>query len=156
MDEQFEGQRDGEELLFVFRRHIIAMRKGFYLLLIPFALSAIPPLIWQTKLELFLLPLAGLTLGLVLFVSFHDVVLTVTLSPTSVFAKSRSAALAKMSSSSSCQKSRISAILYQGLAARFSNSAPSSSRRLSAISSSTKSNIRVKFIINCKTQSNTL
>ena len=70
MDEQFEGQRDGEELLFVFRRHIIAMRKGFYLLLIPFALSAIPPLIWQTKLELFLLPLAGLTLGLVLF-SYH-------------------------------------------------------------------------------------
>jgi hypothetical protein len=26
----FEGQRPGEELLFVFRRHIIAMRKGFY------------------------------------------------------------------------------------------------------------------------------
>lgn len=38
----FDGQRDGEELLFVFRRHIIAMRKGFYLLLIPFAVSAIP------------------------------------------------------------------------------------------------------------------
>lgn len=67
---QFEGQRPGEELLFVFRRHIIAMRKGFYALLIPFALSAIPPLIWQDKLELFLLPLAGLTLGLVLF-AYH-------------------------------------------------------------------------------------
>ncbi len=66
----FEGQRDGEELLFVFRRHIIAMRKGFYLLLIPFAVSAIPPLIWQTNLELFLLPLAGLAIGLVLF-SYH-------------------------------------------------------------------------------------
>ncbi|PID31560.1 hypothetical protein CR983_00555 [Candidatus Saccharibacteria bacterium] len=66
----FEGQRDGEELLFVFRRHIIAMRKGFYLLLIPFALLSIPPLIWQTRLELFLLPLAGLTVGLLLF-SYH-------------------------------------------------------------------------------------
>lgn len=66
----FDGQRDGEELLFVFRRHIIAMRKGFYLLLIPFAVSAIPPLIWQDKLELFLLPLAGLAIGLVLF-SYH-------------------------------------------------------------------------------------
>ncbi|QWQ31534.1 hypothetical protein KOY49_00640 [Candidatus Minimicrobia vallesae] len=32
-DKQFDGQRDGEQLLFVFRRHIIAMRKGFYLLL---------------------------------------------------------------------------------------------------------------------------
>lgn len=67
MEQQFDGQREGEELLFVFRRHIIAMRKGFYLLLIPFALSSIPPLIWQTRLELFLLPLAGLTLGLLLF-----------------------------------------------------------------------------------------
>ena len=68
--EQFEGQHEGEELLFVFRRHIIAMRRGFYSLLIPFAISAIPPLIWQTKLELFLLPIAGLVLGLLLF-SYH-------------------------------------------------------------------------------------
>lgn len=66
----FDGQRDGEELLFVFRRHVIAMRKGFYLLLIPFALSSIPPLIWQNNLELFLLPIGGLVLGLLLF-SYH-------------------------------------------------------------------------------------
>jgi uncharacterized membrane protein YdbT with pleckstrin-like domain len=66
----FDGQRDGEELLFVFRRHVIAMRKGFYLLLIPFALSSIPPLIWQNNLQLFLLPLIGLGLGLLLF-SYH-------------------------------------------------------------------------------------
>lgn len=63
----FEGQRPGEEVLFIFRRHIIAMRKGFWLLLIPFALSSIPPLIWQQNLELFLLPLGGLGLGLLLF-----------------------------------------------------------------------------------------
>ncbi|HJP81163.1 MAG TPA: PH domain-containing protein [Candidatus Saccharimonadales bacterium] len=66
----FEGQRDGETLLFVFRRHMISMRKGFYLLLIPFVLSAIPPLIWQSQLELFLLPIAGLLVGLVIF-SYH-------------------------------------------------------------------------------------
>lgn len=63
----FEGQRPGEEILFVFRRHIIAMRKGFWLLLIPLVITAIPPLIWQDNLELFLLPVAGLTLGLMLF-----------------------------------------------------------------------------------------
>jgi uncharacterized membrane protein YdbT with pleckstrin-like domain len=63
----FEGQRPGEEVLFVFRRHIIAMRKGFYLLLIPLVVTAIPPLIWQDNLELFLLPLGGLALGLILF-----------------------------------------------------------------------------------------
>lgn len=69
-DFQFEGQRPGEDVLFVFRRHIIAMRKGFYALLIPFALTAIPPLIWQDRLELFLLPIGGLVLGLLLF-SYH-------------------------------------------------------------------------------------
>ncbi|HJM04387.1 MAG TPA: PH domain-containing protein [Candidatus Saccharimonadaceae bacterium] len=63
----FEGQRPGEEVLFVFRRHIIAMRKGFYLLLIPLVVTAIPPLIWQDNLELFLLPLGGFILGLILF-----------------------------------------------------------------------------------------
>ena len=63
----FEGQRPGEKVLFVFRRHLIAMRKGFYLLLIPLAITAIPPLIWQSNLELFLLPVGGLALGLILF-----------------------------------------------------------------------------------------
>jgi len=63
----FEGQRPGEELLFVFRRHIIAMRKGFYLLLIPFALSSLPVLIWQDNLALLLSPAIGLGLGLILF-----------------------------------------------------------------------------------------
>ena len=67
---QFNGQRDDEEVLHVFRRHLIAMRKGFYCLLIPFAVSAIPPLIWQSKFELFLLPIAGLLIGLILF-SYH-------------------------------------------------------------------------------------
>lgn len=66
----FNGQRDDEELLFVFRRHIIAMRKGFYLFLIPFAISAIPPLIWSTNLELFLLPLGGFVFGLVCFLYY--------------------------------------------------------------------------------------
>ena len=63
----FDGQRDGERLLFIFRRHIIAMRKGFYLLFVPVAVSAIPPLIWQTTMQLFLLPIAGLLIGLILF-----------------------------------------------------------------------------------------
>jgi len=63
----FDGQRDDEKLLFVFRRHIIAMRKGFYALVIPLIITAIPPLIWSHNLELFLLPIGGLLLGLVLF-----------------------------------------------------------------------------------------
>jgi uncharacterized membrane protein YdbT with pleckstrin-like domain len=68
--QDFDGQREGEELLFVFRRHIIAMRKGFYGLLIPFAVLSIPPLIWQTQLELFILPIIGLGVGLIIF-AYH-------------------------------------------------------------------------------------
>lgn len=67
VNEMFEGQHEGEVLLFVFRRHIIAMRKGFYALLIPFAVSSIPPLIWQNNLMLFLLPIGGLLIGLLFF-----------------------------------------------------------------------------------------
>jgi hypothetical protein len=63
----FAGQRDDENLIVVFRRHIIAMRKGFYLLLIPFALSSIPALIWPVDIRFFYLALAGFGLGLILF-----------------------------------------------------------------------------------------
>jgi uncharacterized membrane protein YdbT with pleckstrin-like domain len=63
----FDGQRDGEKLLFIFRRHLVAVRKGFYLLLLPLVITSIPPLIWSYNLELFLLPVAGLTVGIMLF-----------------------------------------------------------------------------------------
>lgn len=67
---EFEGQHQGEEVLLVFRRHIIAMRKGFYSLLIPFALGSIPPLVWQDNLQLFLLPVIGFVIGGILF-AYH-------------------------------------------------------------------------------------
>lgn len=70
---QFEGQREGEELLFVFRRHIIAMRKGFYGLLIPMAFSALPFLIWQDNLNLLWVFLGGFGIGLILFF-YHFVI----------------------------------------------------------------------------------
>ena len=63
----FDGQRENENLLFIFRRHMIAMRKGFYLLVVPLAVLSIPPLIWQNNIYLFLLPLIGLAIGMVLF-----------------------------------------------------------------------------------------
>ena len=66
-EKQFDGQRDGEELLFVFRRHIIAMRKGFYLLLVPMALGALPFLIWQDNLNLLWVFVGSFAIGLVLF-----------------------------------------------------------------------------------------
>ena len=69
-DRDFEGQREDEELLFVFRRHIIAMRKGFYLFFIPFAVSSLPVFVWSTELWVYWFPLGGFMLGLLLF-SYH-------------------------------------------------------------------------------------
>jgi|TARA_B100001250_G_C19773960_1_gene778646 hypothetical protein len=71
-DHDFDGQREGEKLLFIFRRHIIAMRKGFWLLLIPFALSSIPVFIWPSTLSVYWSPVIGLSIGLVLFL-YHFV-----------------------------------------------------------------------------------
>lgn len=67
MPKQFEGQHDDEQVLFVFRHHIIKMRKGFYLLAIPFVVAAIPVLIWPDNPNNLLVAFGGLILGLFLF-----------------------------------------------------------------------------------------
>jgi len=43
------------------------MRKGFYLLFIPFVISSLPFFIWQDNLDLVYVAFAGLALGMVLF-----------------------------------------------------------------------------------------
>lgn len=65
--ETFDGQRKGEEVLFIFRRHVIAMRKGFYGLLIPFTVGSIPSLISPDTVWLLWLSLGGFILGLCIF-----------------------------------------------------------------------------------------
>lgn len=57
----------------MFRRHIIAMRKGFYALLIPMMIGAIPFLIWQDNLNLLWVFLGGFGLGLILF-AYHFII----------------------------------------------------------------------------------
>jgi len=69
----FDGQREGEEVLFVFRRHIIAMRRGLLLFLIVLLLSCIPLIIWQNSLNLLLVPLGGFVIGLLLFL-YHLII----------------------------------------------------------------------------------
>ncbi len=63
----FEGQHEGEQIIFTFRRHIIAMRKGFYALAIPFLIASIPVLIWPDNLNNLWLAFGGLGLGITLF-----------------------------------------------------------------------------------------
>ncbi len=65
--ERFDGQRDDEEVLFVFRRHVIAMRRGFYALLIPFALASLPYLFLPNTLWLLWVAIGGFVFGLLLF-----------------------------------------------------------------------------------------
>ena len=71
----FDGQRPNEKVLFIFRRHIIAMRKGFYLLLIPFVITSLPTLIMQNNIQdnigIYMgISFSGLGLGLILF-TYH-------------------------------------------------------------------------------------
>lgn len=63
----FEGQHDDEEVVLVFRRHPIAMRKGFYALLIPFVIASIPTLINPAELVFLFIAFGGLGVGLLLF-----------------------------------------------------------------------------------------
>ncbi|MGH7196158.1 MAG: PH domain-containing protein [Candidatus Saccharimonadales bacterium] len=64
---QFEGQHQDEEVIFTFRRHPIAMRKGFYALLIPFLVASLPVLIWPDNLAYLGLAFGGLAVGIILF-----------------------------------------------------------------------------------------
>lgn len=67
MEQAFDGQREGEEVVLVFRRHIIALRKGFYSILIPFLIASLPTLIFPGELLYLWIALGGLCFGLILF-----------------------------------------------------------------------------------------
>ena len=67
MEPSFDGQREGEEVVLVFRRHIIALRKGFYSILIPFVIASLPTLIFPGELLYLYIALGGLVFGMMLF-----------------------------------------------------------------------------------------
>ena len=64
----FEGQHDDEELLMLFRRHPIVMRKGFMIMLVLVVVGLVPALIFPTRIGYLWFGLLGLGLGgIVLF-----------------------------------------------------------------------------------------
>lgn len=67
MEQSFDGQREGEEVVLVFRRHIIALRKGFYSILIPFLIASLPTLIFPGEWLYLWIALGGLVFGFILF-----------------------------------------------------------------------------------------
>jgi len=60
-EKQFKGQYDDEEVLLVFRKHPIVMRKGLILFMFAILLGTLPSFIWVTEVVLF----GGLAVGFV-------------------------------------------------------------------------------------------
>ena len=49
----FDGQREGEVVQFVFRRHLLTAKKGFAFLVIMFIVGFLPLLIWRGNPQIF-------------------------------------------------------------------------------------------------------
>lgn len=49
----FDGQREGENVKFVFRRHFLTAKKGFFFMVIMTALGALPMFIWHDNVNMF-------------------------------------------------------------------------------------------------------
>ena len=60
----FEGQRSGEEVLCVFRRHIITAFKGVFFFIAMVGVGLVPMLIWRGDSRMFLVWLAFCIVGL--------------------------------------------------------------------------------------------
>lgn len=60
----FEGQRSGEEVLCVFRRHIITAIKGVIFFIAMVGLGLIPMLIWKGDSRMFMIWMAFIVVGL--------------------------------------------------------------------------------------------
>ena len=64
---QFDGQREGEKLKFIFRRHILTARKGALWLIMMIGLGMVPLLIWPENTDMMIVFLAGVVVGLIGF-----------------------------------------------------------------------------------------
>ena len=49
----FDGQREGENVKFVFRRHFLTAKKGFFFMVIMTVLGALPMFIWHDNVNMF-------------------------------------------------------------------------------------------------------
>lgn len=61
---EFEGQRESEEVIYVFRRHVLTAAKGFWWFVIVTALGLIPMFVWPDNGQMFFVWLAFLGVGL--------------------------------------------------------------------------------------------
>lgn len=59
----FDGQRDGEEVEFVFRRHIATARKGLWFLILMIAIGIAPMFLWPDQAVMFWVFLGAVAIG---------------------------------------------------------------------------------------------
>ena len=59
----FDGQREGEKVLLVFRRHMSVARRGFFILVICLAIGLVPFFIWPNDASMIWVFLAFLMVG---------------------------------------------------------------------------------------------
>lgn len=71
--EVFEGQRQGEEILLIFRRHFLSNRRGLLAFLIILITFSSPYLIWSDNLKLLMVAAGGFVFGLL--VIFYHIIL---------------------------------------------------------------------------------
>lgn len=62
---QFEGQREGEAVVMIFRRHILTTFKGIFVLVLLTGLGIIPMFIWKNESAPFFIWLACFAFGLI-------------------------------------------------------------------------------------------
>ena len=60
----FDGQREGEVVQFVFRRHLLTAKKGFAFLVIRFIVGFLPLLIWRGNPQIFWFFIGMLLIGI--------------------------------------------------------------------------------------------
>ena len=70
MVKSFEGQRDGEKVLAIIRRHPIAMRKGLYLWLVIMFIGCLPLLFFSDNFNMLWVFLGSVVLGGLVF-AYH-------------------------------------------------------------------------------------
>ncbi len=61
---EFEGQREGEEVIYVFRRHYFSAIKGILWFVILTALGVIPAIVWPDNNQMFFVWLACFGVGI--------------------------------------------------------------------------------------------
>ena len=67
MDSQFPGQREGEKVVFVFRKHLVTMFRGFFGLVFFGFIGFIPLMIVPSNNSLIFVGVGGVVLGLLVF-----------------------------------------------------------------------------------------